>query len=127
MRHEIAETPGAAIWIRHRIGQNVVSRMNSVSTVTKSDFSNAARTLSSSVWVVMTCIKIALSQRKVHSISAAGPFVKPGRSSRVGPLFLARRAKTVEVRSSAMNRPRLPAGTPERTCMRWRMMRMKIA
>ena len=32
-----AVTPGAAIWIRQSSGQKVVSRMNSVSTVTNSD------------------------------------------------------------------------------------------
>ena len=33
-----AVTPGAAIWIRQSSGQKVVSRMNSVSTVTNSRF-----------------------------------------------------------------------------------------
>ena len=36
-----AVTPGDAIWIRQSSGQKVVSRMNSVSTVTNSDFSNS--------------------------------------------------------------------------------------
>ena len=52
-----AVTPGAAIWIRQSSGQKVVSRMNSVSTVTNSDFPNSSMTESSSVWVVITCMK----------------------------------------------------------------------
>ena len=43
-----AVTPGAAIWIRQSSGQNVVSRMNSVSTVTKSERDSASIAVSRS-------------------------------------------------------------------------------
>ena len=51
-----AVAPGDAICTRQSSGQKVVSRMNSVSTVTKSDFSNSPIAASSSVCVVITCI-----------------------------------------------------------------------
>jgi hypothetical protein len=42
------ETPGAAIWIRHSSGQNVVSRMNSVSTVTNVGLFDSSETTAAS-------------------------------------------------------------------------------
>ncbi len=51
-----AVAPGEAIWIRQSSGQKVVSRMNSVSTVTKSDFPNSRMAASSSDCLVITCI-----------------------------------------------------------------------
>ncbi len=51
-----AVASGLAIWIRHSSGQKVVSRMNSVSTVTKSDLRSAATAASNSACLVMSFI-----------------------------------------------------------------------